>query len=109
MILVTGVQGQLGFDVVKVLTERKMEYVAPVLEELDITSEENVRSVFAKYKPDMVVHCAAYTAVDKSEEEEELCRKINAEGTGYIAECCKNLNAKMVYISTDYVFDGQGT
>lgn len=108
MVFITGIQGQLGYDVAKVLKERGMEYIAPTLEELDITKNENVREVLLKYRPEIVVHCAAYTAVDKSEDEEDLCRKINADGTRYIAECCREIGAKMVYISTDYVFPGTG-
>lgn len=108
MILITGIQGQLGYDVAKVLKERSVEYAAPTLEEMDITDAENVRTVFLKYRPNIVVHCAAYTAVDKSEDEEDLCRRINVNGTRYIAECCKEFDAKMMYISTDYVFPGTG-
>lgn len=108
MVLVTGVQGQLGFDVARVLKERNMEYVAPTLEELDITDQQKVSEILLRYHPDIVVHCAAYTAVDRAEDEEERCRRINADGTRFIAECCRKIGAKMVYISTDYVFSGIG-
>ncbi len=107
-VLVTGVKGQLGFDVVKELEKRNMEAVGVDIEEMDITDGESVNSVIRDAAPDAVIHCAAYTAVDAAEDNEELCRKVNAEGTQNIANVCKALDIKMIYISTDYVFDGQG-
>lgn len=107
--LVTGVNGQLGYDVVKELEKKGHLAVGVDREEMDITDEKQVRSVMERTKFDGVFHCAAYTAVDRAEEEEELCRKINAEGTKYIAQVCKEQGIKLLYLSTDYVFHGQGT
>ena len=107
-VLVTGANGQLGYDVIKRLDENNIEYLATDKDELDITNEAQTNNVITKYNPDVVVHCAAYTAVDKAEDERELCYKTNVLGTRYVAAACKKINAKMVYISTDYVFDGEG-
>lgn len=74
---------------------------------MDITDAEACRRVITEAKPDAVIHCAAYTAVDSAEQNMELCRKVNADGTRNIAEVCKGLDIKMMYISTDYVFNGQ--
>lgn len=108
MILVTGVNGQLGFDVVKELNRRKIECLGIDRTELDITDKNAVYEYISKLKPECVIHCAAYTAVDRAEDEDEMCTKVNVYGTENIAKACKNVNAKMIYISTDYVFDGQG-
>ena len=110
-VLVTGVKGQLGFDVVNELKKRGHVAVGVDIAEMDITDAEKVNSVMTEVKPDAVVHCAAWTAVDVAEDEENIpkVRAINAGGTRNIAEVCKKLGCKMVYISTDYVFDGQGT
>lgn len=127
-IFVTGVAGQLGHDVMNELSARgydgigsdiaeqysgiqdnsdvtKMPYVS-----MDITDENVVRNTLISNKPDVVIHCAAWTAVDMAEDDDKVAivRNINANGTRYIAKACKEINAKMVYISTDYVFDGQG-
>lgn len=120
--LVTGVGGQLGFDVMNELTKRghegigsdilpeitnsEMEYV-----QMDITDENTVNEIINKVNPDAVIHCAAWTAVDAAEDEENIdkVRAINVKGTENIAKACKKSDAKMMYISTDYVFDGQGT
>lgn len=127
-IFVTGVGGQLGHDVMNELIARghtgvgsdiapeysgiadgsyvtTAEYIP-----LDITDESNVTSVLESVKPDAVVHCAAWTAVDAAEDEDnkEKVKAINADGTANIANICKKLDCKMIYISTDYVFDGQG-
>lgn len=107
-VLVTGAGGQLGYDVVKRLDENSIEYLATDKNELDITDEAQTKKYITKYNPDVVIHCVAYTAVDKAEDERELCYKINVVGTGYVAAACKDINSKMVYISTDYVFDGEG-
>lgn len=107
-ILVTGVKGQLGYDVMKVLAERKIEAVGADIEEFDITDLDTTRRFITKHRPDAVIHCSAYTAVDKAEENKDLCRKVNAEGPRNIATVCKEIGAKMVYISTDYVFPGTG-
>lgn len=112
-VFVTGVCGQLGHDVMIELKKRGHAAIgsdlAPEAEiPLDITDEEAVRQVLLEQKPDAVIHCAAWTAVDAAEDCEEKVRAINASGTAYIAKACKELDCKMLYISTDYVFDGQG-
>lgn len=106
-VLVTGANGQLGFDVVKRLQLENIECHGIDRQDLDITDDVKVKAFIANFSPDVVVHCAAYTAVDKAEEEKELCYRINVLGTRYIAEACKEIDAKIVYISTDYVFDGE--
>lgn len=127
-VFVTGVNGQLGHDVMNELNKRGYEGLGSDIAEkysgvadgsavttmpyvsLDITDEEKVKKVIEEYKPDAIVHCAAWTAVDMAEDDDkvEKVRAINAEGTKYIAEACKKIDSKMVYISTDYVFNGQG-
>lgn len=109
-VLVTGVKGQLGFDVVNELKKRGHTAIGVDIEEMDITDEASVQSTLKDVAPDAVVHCAAWTAVDNAENEENTQKvyAINALGTKYIAEACRSLNAKMIYISTDYVFDGEG-
>lgn len=110
-VLVTGVNGQLGFDVVNELNKRGHESVGVDISEMDVTDAANVKRVMNNVKPDAVVHCAAWTAVDAAEDKENIdkVRAINYFGTKYIAEECKKLDCKLIYISTDYVFDGQGT
>lgn len=108
-VLVTGVKGQLGYDVVNELTKRGHEAVGVDVDEMDITDGEACRQVITEANPDAVIHCAAYTAVDAAEDNVDLCRRVNADGTRNIALVCRDLDIKMVYISTDYVFDGQGT
>lgn len=107
-VLVTGVKGQLGYDVVNELEKRGHEAVGVDIQEMDITDAESVDKVISAAAPDAVIHCAAYTAVDAAEDNVELCRKVNAEGPQNIANVCKKLDIKMIYISTDYVFGGQG-
>ena len=127
-ILVTGVAGQLGHDVMNELAKRGYEGIGSDIAEsysgaadgspvttmpyvaMDITDENMVESVITKVNPDVVVHCAAWTAVDLAEDEDkkEKVYAINAKGTENIAKVCKKLDAKMIYISTDYVFEGQG-
>lgn len=107
-ILVTGTKGQLGFDVCNELTRRGIENQGIDRDECDITNKQAVLDYIYNYAPDVVVHCAAYTAVDRAESEEHVCRRVNKDGTEYIALACKTINAKMVYISTDYVFNGEG-
>ena len=108
-VFVTGVKGQLGYDVVNELNKRGIEAVGVDIEEMDITDSISVNKVIKEAAPDAVIHCAAYTAVDAAEDNVGICRKVNADGTQNIANVCKELNIKMVYISTDYVFDGKGT
>lgn len=107
-VLVTGVKGQLGFDVVNELEKRGIEAVGVDIQEMDITDRTSVEQVIRQEAPDAVIHCAAYTAVDAAEENEALCRRVNADGTRNIAEVCKALDSKLIYISTDYVFSGEG-
>lgn len=108
-VLVTGVKGQLGNDVVNELKKNSIESVGVDIEEMDITDADAVKKVITESDVDAVIHCAAYTAVDAAEDNVDICRKINADGTRNIAEVCKELDIKLMYISTDYVFDGQGT
>lgn len=108
-ILITGSKGQLGHDLMNELDKRGIEYIGVDVEEMDITDADACRRVITEAAPDAVIHCAAYTAVDAAEDNVELCRKINAEGTKNIAEVCRDLDIKMMYISTDYVFNGEGT
>ena len=108
-ILVTGVKGQLGHDVVAEMEKRGLTAVGVDVEEMDITDREACERVITEAHVDAVIHCAAYTAVDAAEDNVELCRRVNADGTRNVAEVCKKLDIKMMYISTDYVFDGQGT
>ena len=128
-IFVTGVGGQLGHDVMNELAKRGYEGIGSDIAQeysgvmdgsavtmmpyvqLDITDKEAVEKVVMEVKPDAVIHCAAWTAVDMAEDDDKVdrVRAINAGGTRHIAEVCKKLDCKMIYISTDYVFDGQGT
>lgn len=107
-VLVTGTKGQLGYDVVNELEKRGHTAVAVDIEEMDITDAASVEKVITEADVEAVIHCAAYTAVDAAEDNVELCRRVNAEGTENIARVCKKLDLKMIYISTDYVFDGEG-
>ena len=127
-VFVTGVAGQLGHDVMNELAGRGYEGVGSDIKEeysgikdgtpvesmpyvpMDITDQASVEKVLTEVKPDVVVHCAAWTAVDLAEDEDkkEKVRAINVDGTKYIAQVCKKLDCKMIYLSTDYVFDGQG-
>ncbi len=108
MILVTGVNGQLGHDVVKELDRRNIDCKGIDIADLDITKENDVLQYITQLKPTAVIHCAAYTAVDKAEDDIDTCTAVNVRGTEFIAKACKSINAKMMYISTDYVFSGEG-
>lgn len=108
-VLVTGAKGQLGSDLMEELARRGMTSIGVDVEEMDITDAEICRKVILESNVDAVIHCAAYTAVDAAEDNVELCRKINGEGTRNVALACKEADVKMMYISTDYVFDGKGT
>jgi dTDP-4-dehydrorhamnose reductase len=119
-VLVTGVGGQLGYDVINELLKRNYDAIgSDIIEkspfdnvpyaQLDITDKSSVERVIKDINPDAVVHCSAWTAVDLAEDNIEQVRKVNVDGTKNIAEVCKELDCKMVYISTDYVFNGQGT
>ncbi|MBR2659678.1 dTDP-4-dehydrorhamnose reductase [Candidatus Saccharibacteria bacterium] len=119
-VLVTGTSGQLGHDVMLELTKRGIDCLGADRQggqnadfkttTLDITDQENIEKTFAEYHPDAVIHCAAWTNVDAAEAPENLeaVRKVNVEGTANLAKACAKINAKMLYISTDYVFNGQG-
>ena len=110
-VLVTGVKGQLGHDVVQELRRRGHAPIGVDIEEMDITDAKSVERTLTEASPDAVIHCAAWTAVDAAEDAEnvEKVRLVNATGTANIAAECKRLGCKMMYISTDYVFDGQGS
>ena len=105
-VLVTGANGQLGYDVIKELQKQNIECYGAERQDFDIVNFEATEKFITNYMPDVVIHCAAYTAVDKAEDEQGLCYLVNASATENIAEICKKINAKMLYISTDYVFDG---
>lgn len=107
-ILVTGASGQLGYDVGRELERRDMAFCAPTSTEMDITDRDAVMNYISQEHPDAVIHCAAYTKVDQAEDEPEKCWAVNVDGTTNIATACRKLGAKMVYISTDYVFPGTG-
>lgn len=108
-ILVTGVNGQLGYDVVKEGQKRGHEIIGVGRNEMDITKEIEVMNAIRFHKPEVVIHCAAYTAVDAAEDNLDQVRISNVEGTKYIAKACKEIDCKLIYISTEYVFDGLGT
>lgn len=110
-VLVTGVKGQLGYDVVNELEKQNIEAVGVDIEEMDITDSASVNKVIKEVNPDAVIHCAAWTAVDAAEDEDkkEKVKLVNVDGTQNIANVCKELDIKMMYISTDYVFNGEGT
>lgn len=108
-VLVTGAKGQLGTDLMNELNRQGLEAIGVDIEEMDITDAESCRRVISREKPDAVIHCAAYTAVDAAEDNVELCSRINGQGTRNVAQACRDQGIKLMYISTDYVFDGQGT
>ncbi|PAD23180.1 dTDP-4-dehydrorhamnose reductase [Niallia circulans] len=108
-ILVTGYSGQLGYDVVLEGKKRGFDMIGVGHKELDITQEEQVRNYIHTVKPDVVIHCAAYTAVDNAEDNKDVCFDVNVNGTKYLAASAKSVAAKFIYISTDYVFEGTGT
>ncbi|UPM54755.1 dTDP-4-dehydrorhamnose reductase [Gottfriedia acidiceleris] len=107
-VLVTGYGGQLGYDVVRACEQHGLVVKAIGRKELDITKRESVSSIIDSYKPDVIVHCAAYTAVDHAEDDKENCWNVNVEGTRYLVVAAKKHHSKFIYISTDYVFNGKG-
>lgn len=107
-VLVTGVKGQLGYDIVKECQSRNIEAIGVDIDEMDITNASQVHDVICNARVDAVIHCAAWTAVDKAEDEVDMCRKVNRDGTKNIADVCQQLDIPMMYFSTDYVFDGLG-
>lgn len=107
-ILVTGVNGQLGHDVVLELEKRSIACKGVDVEDFDITDAKQTEDYIRLFQPTAVIHCAAFTNVNGAEENEDICRKVNVDGTKNIAEACKYLKSKLIYVSTDYVFDGKG-
>ena len=107
-ILVTGVNGQLGYDVCRELDTRNMAYLGSSRNEFDLSHSQETYDFIIRHAPDAVIHCAAWTAVDKAEDELAAATAVNVDGTRAIAQACKDLGAKMLYISTDYVFPGDG-
>lgn len=108
--LITGVSGQLGYDVKRELLSRgiaEADIATPRTAEMDITDKQTVEKYVENFRPDVIIHCAAYTNVDGAEGDPETCRKVNVEGTKYLVQAAKQVNAKIIYISTDYVFDGE--
>lgn len=108
MILVTGANGQLGSDVCDYLRKTGADFIGTDVDTLNITDKTQVEHFFSSHKIDCVIHCAAYTAVDKAEEEKEKCFLVNETGTCNLAVGAQKADAKMLYISTDYVFEGKG-
>jgi dTDP-4-dehydrorhamnose reductase len=108
-ILVTGANGQLGYDVLKELALRHIDCIGVDMADFDISDFEQTSAFVLKYAPDAVIHCAAYTAVDKAEDEPDICNAVNVVGSENIARACNALDAKVVYVSTDYVFSGDGS
>lgn len=107
-ILVTGATGQLGSAVCKELELRNIPFVATNSKTMDCTNEQAVQKIFLDNQPSLVIHCAAYTAVDRAETEPEVCMAVNAVGTRHIAKMCSYVKAKLLYVSSDYVFSGNG-
>ena len=107
-VLVTGYKGQLGYDVVRELTARNIECKGVDIEDFDITDAEKTSDYIKGYAPDVVVHCSAYTAVDKAEDNIDICTAVNVKGPENIAKVCEEIGCKLVYFSTDYVFPGDG-
>lgn len=105
-VLITGTSGQLGYDIQEELKNEPVELLCPTSLEMDITSRDLVLKTIREFKPDVIYHCAAYTAVDKAEEDKGTCYSVNVDGTKNIVDGAKEVGAKVVYISTDYVFDG---
>lgn len=107
-VLVTGVTGQLGYDVVQELKKRNIDYLGVGSKDMNLVCLDKIKQVVIDYQPDAIIHCAAYTAVDKAEDEYGLAMDINAKGTLALAKVAKSIDAKLLYISTDYVFNGEG-
>ncbi len=107
-VLVTGAEGQLGWDVLRELDRRSVPCRGVDREDFDLTDGDAVKAYVQEYVPDVIVHCAAYTAVDQAEREPEVCARVNGDGTMNVVRAALSVGAKMVYISTDYVFSGEG-
>jgi dTDP-4-dehydrorhamnose reductase len=108
-VVVTGAKGQLGQDVVLELARQNHEAIGADREQLDVTNEASVQAFISDVRPDVILHCAAYTNVDGAEKNEDAAYQVNALGTEYLAKAAKQVGAKMLYVSTDYVFDGTAT
>ena len=107
-VLVTGAKGQLGWDVLRELDRRGIPCRGTDVEDFDLTDGPAVKNFVREYMPDVIMHCAAYTAVDKAESEPEICARVNGDGTMNVVRAALSVGAKLVYISTDYVFSGEG-
>ena len=107
-ILITGANGQLGHDLIAEFSRRGIDTIPADINEMDITDKESVIAFITAQKPSAIIHCAAWTAVDAAEENREACLRVNAEGTRNISEAAAAINARLIYISTDYVFNGEG-
>ena len=107
-VMVTGITGQLGFDVMRELAKRNTEAIGAARRDFDLTDAAGIRQFISKHKPDAIIHCAAYTAVDRAEDETDLAMSVNASAVETIAETCRELDIKLLHISTDYVFPGDG-
>lgn len=108
--LITGAGGQLGYDVKRELLNRgvpEANIASPHLADLDITNQQAVENYVGNFRPDVIIHCAAYTNVDGAETDAETCRKVNVDGTSNLVRAAEQIGAKIIYISTDYVFDGE--
>lgn len=109
MVIVTGITGQLGYDVAAELERRGEDFIVTSRNEIDLTNEKSIKTFIENHQPSAVIHCAAYTAVDKAESEAELALTVNGMATRHIAEACRDVGAKLLYPSTDYVFGGDGS
>ena len=107
-VVVTGAKGQLGSDLIQCLTKYKIDCIGVSRQDFDLTDTEKMKKYLESIKPTCVIHCAAYTAVDRAEQEPELCYAVNVETTKNIAKVCRTMNTSMVYLSTDYIFSGEG-
>ncbi len=107
-VLVTGVKGQLGHDIVEALEEKNIDAIGVDIDEMDITDELSVNTCITSSHVDAIIHCAAWTAVDKAEDEIDKCRQVNKDGTANIVKVCQKLDLPLMYFSTDYIFNGQG-
>lgn len=108
-VMVTGSAGQLGYDVVKTFQAEGHQVLACDRNQMDITDQQQCTSMITTFQPHIIIHCAAYTAVDQAEVDEDAAYAVNVSGTRNIAVAAESVNAKLVYISTDYVFDGSGS
>lgn len=107
-VLVTGVKGQLGYDIVNALKKENIEAIGVDIDEMDITDETSVNTCITQSNVDAIIHCAAWTAVDLAEDKVEQCRRVNKDGTANIVKVCQKLDLPLMYFSTDYIFNGQG-